>query len=95
MVPLSGAKPIPIYWEDIGKNGLSNCVERKKLFGKALEYFNLRGRTLLGNREYIGTNWFEYLGNEELGLAIRIKKNTYVDADCASGKTCKDPSARG
>lgn len=82
---------IPIYWEDIGKNGLSNCTERKKLFGKALGYFNLEGKTLLGDREYIGTNWFEYLGGKELDFTIRTKKNTYTDAiDRAVGKTYKE-----
>jgi hypothetical protein len=78
---------IPIYWEDIAKNGLSNCIERKKLLGKALEYFDLKGKTLLGDREYIGTDWFEYLGDKGLDFTIRTKKNTYIDAiDCAGGR---------
>ncbi len=44
---------IPIYWDNLNKQGLSNLKERKILIKKAIGYFNLEGKTLLANREYI------------------------------------------
>jgi len=79
---------IPIYWENISKKGISNCTERKKLFDKALTYFHLKGKTLLGDREYIGLDWFKYLKSKGIDFTIRTKKNTYVDAiNQAAGRT--------
>jgi len=76
---------IPIYWENINKNGISNYQERKQLFDKALKYFNLAGKTLLADREYIGTDWFKYLINNKINFTIRIKKNIYIEAINQSG----------
>lgn len=79
---------IPLYWENINKNGISNHEERKKLFDKALKYFHLEGKTLLGDREYIGTEWFKYLKDKGINFTIRNKKNTYVDIiNQAGGRT--------
>lgn len=79
---------IPLYWENINKKGISNCEERKRIFSKALKYFHLEGKTLLGDREYIGSDWFKYLINKGIDFTIRSKKNTYVDAvNQADGRT--------
>lgn len=45
---------IPIYWKQLGKIGASNQAERQELIRKALSLFDLRGITLLADREYIG-----------------------------------------
>jgi len=82
---------IPIYWENINKNGISSVEERIKLFDKAFKYFNLEGKTLLADREYIGSDWFKYLKEKNLSFTIRIKKNTYVDAiNQAAGKSYQE-----
>lgn len=79
---------IPIYWEDIKKNGISNYKERKRLFDKALSYFNIAGKTLLADREYIGIEWFKYLINKGIEFTIRTKKSTYVEIiNQAGGRT--------
>lgn len=79
---------IPIYWENINKNGVSSYEERKKIFDKALKYFHLEGKTLLADREYIGSDWFKYLIERGIDFTIRTRKNTYVDAiNQAAGRT--------
>lgn len=45
---------IPIYWEDLQKKGTSNLKERKRVIRKAMMHYNLRDKTLLADREYIG-----------------------------------------
>jgi len=82
---------IPIYWENINKNGISNYEERKRLFDKALTYFNIAGKTLLADREYIGIDWFKYLINKGIEFTIRTKKNTYVEIiNQAGGRTYQE-----
>jgi hypothetical protein len=81
---------IPIYWVDLQKHGISNIKERKQLMKKVFKSFNLKGKTLIADREYIGTGWFKYLIDNELDFVIRLKKNIYHEAiDQAKGKTVK------
>ncbi len=79
---------IPFFWLDLNKHGLSNLKERKKLFLKAKRHFNLRGKTLLADREYIGKEWFKFLKLNDIEFIIRSKSKAYADAiNAAEGKT--------
>ena len=79
---------IPIYWENIKKNGISGFEERKRIIEKAVKYFNLSGKTLLADREYIGSEWFKVLIDKGIDFTIRSKKNTYVNVvNQSAGKT--------
>lgn len=71
---------IPIFWLDLNKHGNSNTKERKKLITKALRFFDLKGKVLLADREYIGQEWFKFLIDKGLDFNIRSKVNTYVEA---------------
>lgn len=68
---------IPIYWKDISKHGLSNFKERKQLLKGASKHFNLCDKILLGDREYIGKDWFKLLIDSNINFIIRLKKNIY------------------
>jgi len=68
---------IPICWEDLGKIGNSNYEERKSLFEKAFEWYDLRGMILLADREYIGEQWFKYLKDNGLEFVIRLREKVY------------------
>lgn len=68
---------IPIYWVDLAKKGNSSFLERKKLMNKAGKYFNLTGKILLADREYIGIEWFEYLSDIGLDFVIRLRHKSY------------------
>ena len=82
---------IPIYWVDLCKLGLSNEQERKKLFSRVFKHFNLEGKILLADREYIGRKWFKYLYDNNLDFVIRIRdKNYQKEIDACSGKTWEE-----
>lgn len=68
---------IPIFWLDLSKHGNSNFKERRKLIAKSTKYFDLKGKTLLADREYIGRDWFKLLIDKGLNFVIRSKINTY------------------
>jgi len=90
-----GGVAIPIYWEDLRKKGISNQKERIKLLKKAMKYFNLEGKTLLADREYIGTDWFKFLKNNGIEFNIRLRTKSYKDAiNASSGKSYEELSAK-
>lgn len=85
---LAGSVAIPIYWKQLGKIGASNQKERQALLEEALEYFNLKGMTLLADREYVGKKWFKYLKDNKINFVIRLRFSDYYEAvDSAAGKT--------
>lgn len=68
---------IPIWWEDLSKKGHSSQEERLTFFKKALSHYNLRGKCLLADREYIGRDWFDFLRSKGIEFVIRLKKGIY------------------
>jgi hypothetical protein len=82
---------IPIYWVDLEKQGISNIRERKRFMKRVFRSFNLKDKTLIADREYIGIDWFKYLMDSELNFVIRLKKNVYHGAiNRAKGKTVEE-----
>jgi len=79
---------IPIYWINLQKKGCSNFKERKEIIKKAKKRFNITGKILLADREYIGKEWFEYLVDTKIEFVIRIRKSDYKKAvNAAEGKS--------
>ncbi len=68
---------IPLIWVDLQKKGTSNYAERVDLLGRAIERFDLRGKLLLADREYIGVEWFEFLIDNGLDFCIRSRDRAY------------------
>lgn len=80
---------LPIYADDLLKAGHSSQAERIAFLKRAGERFDLRNMLLLGDREYVGIEWFKSL-HLELGIqfVIRLKKGIYHQpVDQAGGKT--------
>lgn len=71
---------IPIYWVDLCRLGVSSERERKKIFRRIFKRYDLRGKTLIADREYIGKEWFKYLQDQGLDFIIRLRKNSYRKA---------------
>lgn len=78
---------IPIWWLELGRLGISNQKQRKVLLIGALKVLKLMGKTLIGDREYIGSLWLKYLKENGLSFVIRLRDNNYNDAINATGKT--------
>ena len=64
---------IPIVWIALAKKGTSSFAERERLFALAFEHYDLRGRILLADREYIGREWLQYLSLKGVGFVIRSR----------------------
>jgi hypothetical protein len=69
---------IPIYWDLLdNKGGNSSTYERICLIRKFIKQFgkeNIAG--LLGDREFVGKDWFGWLISEKIPFYIRLKKST-------------------
>ena len=70
---------VPIAWLLLDKKGNSATDERKKLIEQILKILpKERIEIILGDREFVGEEWLEYLNSEELPFAIRVKKNERI-----------------
>lgn len=79
---------IPILWVDLRKQGLSNQKQRIALLKKAKKYFQLEGKILLADREYIGRDWFKFLIDSNIDFVIRLRdKNYKTEINAAPGKS--------
>ena len=79
---------IPIYWEPLKRKGTSSEEQRKTLLENALKHFDLTGKVLLADREYIGREWFKFLKSKGLDFAIRVTSNYYKnEINAAVGKS--------
>lgn len=76
---LFGNTTIPILVYVFNKAGSTNFSERKRLIEQLIA---LLGRenimAILGDREFIGNEWFQHLYKSKLPFAFRIKNNLYV-----------------
>jgi hypothetical protein len=68
---------IPIMWVNLSKKGHSNFDERKRLLQMASLLHELKGMTLLADREYIGRKWFTYLTKAGINWLIRLPIEDY------------------
>lgn len=68
---------IPIWWEDLSKAGHSSQEERIEMFNEAMNQYDLKGMTLLADREYVGRRWFKWLADKGLYFVIRVKEGIY------------------
>jgi transposase len=71
---------IPVAWLLLDKKGNSSTDERKKLIERILEIIPKEMiETILADREFVGEEWLEYLGEaQKLPFAIRVKKNEKI-----------------
>jgi hypothetical protein len=70
---------IPIYFIDLKKAGASNQEERIAFIENVLGKLKIKGMTLLGDREYVGKDWFKTLIIIGLGFNIRTRKGDYAE----------------
>jgi hypothetical protein len=68
---------IPVFWINLQKLGISSQYQRKLLLKLALRFFALKGKVLLGDREFIGSEWFGSLRKAGMGFVIRLRKGNY------------------
>lgn len=78
---------VPIWWLELNHLGQSSQWHRQLLLRSALRLLTLRGKVLLGDREYIGVDWFGALKRAGIDLVIRLRVGDYQAAIEAAGKS--------
>jgi hypothetical protein len=78
---------IPIFWLELGRLGISSQWHRKKLLRMALLLFDLSGKVLLADREYIGSEWFKELSRAGIDFAIRLREKNYQQEITLQGRS--------
>lgn len=78
---------VPIWWLELGRLGQSSQWHRQLLIRSALKLLDLHGKVLLGDREYIGVEWFAALKRAGIGIVIRLRVSDYQADIEASGKS--------
>jgi len=78
---------IPIFWLVLNKRGNSSTRERAVLIERFISVFGTKHIAgLLGDREFVGKNWFSYLKSRKIIFYIRIKRNNKTK-DSYEGET--------
>lgn len=78
---------IPIWWQNLSRLGISSQKQRKLLLRLALQVLKLRGKVLIGDREYVGTEWFATLQNACINFVLRLRKGNYQQEIEQKGKS--------
>jgi Transposase DDE domain len=76
-----GSFYVPICWISLNKRGNSSLNERVVLVDKLIKlikFFNFKHEmVLLGDREFVGDEWFEYLHSKHITFVMRLRINMY------------------
>lgn len=67
---------IPVYWLVLNKRGNSSQRERIALLQRFIRQFGRSGILgILGDREFIGDRWWQWLSDQRIPYLIRMKEN--------------------
>jgi len=70
---------IPIFWVVLDLEGNSCLEDRVAILKRAIQRLGIaKIEVLLADREFIGTDWFEFLIANKIPFTIRIKQNSYL-----------------
>ena len=70
---------IPVVWTVLSKAGNSDTSERTTVIEIFLDLFGAQNiACLLGDREFVGREWFRFLKRHRIKFQMRLHKNTLV-----------------
>jgi hypothetical protein len=70
---------IPVVWTVLSKAGNSDTSERTTVIEIFLDLFGAQNiACLLGDREFVGREWFRFLKKHRIKFQMRLHKNTLV-----------------
>jgi len=83
-----GDMGLPVFWTDLRQAGNSNTSCRIGLIRRFVELFGTDGiHVLVGDREFIGKDWFAWLIGEDIPFVMRLRENVYLSS--SQGQSCK------
>ena len=70
---------VPIVWNILEKQGISNTAERKMIMQRILDIVGRENiEVVMGDREFIGEEWIAFLLDELIPFIMRIRGSIYV-----------------
>ncbi len=70
---------VPLMWTVLDRAGTSNLADRVALMRRMLRLIDAGSiHVLLADREFIGRQWFDFLGQLRIPFAIRVKESQLV-----------------
>lgn len=70
---------IPVMWEVLGRSGGSSMAQREALLSRFIALFGKGSiKMLLADREFDGSQWFEFLVENDIPFAIRVSTRLHV-----------------
>jgi hypothetical protein len=79
----AGDVGIPLFWKDLRCKGNSNTQERARLVHRFAAFFGARRiGCLVGDREFIGKQWFSWMISNDIPFVMRLKENMRLVINC-------------
>jgi hypothetical protein len=73
---------IPIFWVVLNLEGNSCVNDRVAILKQAIQRLGVEKiKVLLADREFVGTDWFEFLIESKIPFVIRIKQNSQLKTE--------------
>jgi Transposase DDE domain len=73
---------IPVMWDVLNHQGCSSMEQREELLNRFTTLFGKRSiKLLLADREFIGSQWFDFLTQNNIPFAIRVRGDLNVRLD--------------
>lgn len=70
---------VPLFWTVLDGAGISSQAQRQDLLETFIACFGKDCITcVVGDREFIGKAWFDYLAKEEVCFVLRLRENFYA-----------------
>lgn len=71
---------LPLMWSCLRKRGNSNTLERIDLIKRILLLIRPENiDCLLGDREFVGAEWIQWLDDQDIPFLVRIRNNTLLE----------------
>jgi len=80
-------RAIPIYWQLLSKKGSSNLVEQKALLRPVFRILKGYKLIVIGDREFRSVKLADWLNQQGVYFALRLKKDSYIQQQGAEYQT--------
>ena len=92
---LYGKTAVPLITLSLEKKGNSNCDQRAQLLDKILLAIpRHRIKAILGDREFMGEEWFKLLKERHVPFVMRIRNNITIAQGDFVGPVCDFPTTK-
>lgn len=79
---------VPLIWTVLGHRGCSDTDQRITLIRRYLKLFDISTiRLLLADREFVGAEWIEFLHENDIPFAIRLRGDIRVTSEAGHDLT--------